>query len=132
MGMTAFLPLPPSPESTLTKTFTEAPHLPLVPDFFEANFSAAAVLPTNADPHAFAVQLIHRYRYMIGRTTSGFIMLNNKRSVRRHLLRLRCAARSSTPAGQSRASATRSRDQKPRVQHRVRQRRYLSRCRSGR
>ncbi|EJD36697.1 hypothetical protein AURDEDRAFT_117016 [Auricularia subglabra TFB-10046 SS5] len=59
------------------KTFDEPPHLPLVADWTDGNFSVESVVPAGADLRAFSTQLIHRYRYVLGRIFSGFSMLKN-------------------------------------------------------
>ncbi|KZV97495.1 hypothetical protein EXIGLDRAFT_703164, partial [Exidia glandulosa HHB12029] len=78
LGLNAVLPdAPEELNSTLAKTFDEPPHLPLVSDFMDGDFSVEAVVPPNADLRAWSVQLVHRYRYVIGRIFSGFSMLKN-------------------------------------------------------
>lgn len=66
LGLGAVLPDAPEVNSTLATTFAEPPHLPLVSEWADGDFSLASVLPPGADARAFSVQLLHRYRYVIG------------------------------------------------------------------
>ena len=88
LGLSAVLPDPPEDPSTVTTTFEQAPHLPIVPDFSYADFSVDAVVPHGGDLRAFSVQLIHRYRYILGRITSGFAMLNRPEQATKEFARL--------------------------------------------
>jgi len=77
LGLSAVLPDVTVTEEPLASTFDESPHLPLVDNFFDGDFSVKAVLPEGGDLRAFSVQLIHRYRYVLGRIFSGFSMLKD-------------------------------------------------------
>lgn len=86
--MSAVLPDPAENNASLITTFDEPPHLPIVANHFDGDFSVKAVVPHNGDLRAFSVQLIHRYRYVIGRIYSGFSMLKNPTQAEKEFARL--------------------------------------------
>ncbi|KAH7091869.1 hypothetical protein BKA62DRAFT_77180 [Auriculariales sp. MPI-PUGE-AT-0066] len=88
LGLSAALPEAENNSDPEAAIFITPPHLPLVDNFFDGNFSVAAVVPDGGDLRAFAVQLIHRYRYVIGRIFSGFAMLNNPSQAKGEFARL--------------------------------------------
>jgi len=119
LGLSAFLPdaartFPERASTELSYPYQVPPHLSLAPSWKAANFSLAAVLlqwthgpidvPLDGDPgfdaqwreaafkvhvRKWALQLLHRYRFVIGNTPAHFTTLSSPMQARSMLARLK-------------------------------------------
>lgn len=65
-------------------TFSPPPHLPLISHFEEGDFSIAEVLPPKGrtDVRAWTLQLLQRYRFVLGQTPTRFDMITSLNDAR--------------------------------------------------
>ena len=97
-GLSALLPshdrVVPAQRDVMTPSAMSIPHLPLVSDWHDGDFSAQAVLSDSGvsgedtSLRAFALSLLQRYRYVIGDTPSLFERITSARAARSVLDRI--------------------------------------------
>ncbi|KAH7104583.1 hypothetical protein BKA62DRAFT_692690 [Auriculariales sp. MPI-PUGE-AT-0066] len=87
LGLEALLPQAKSSVVEPTR-YHSPPALPRVPKWQDADFSVSANVPVDADLRTWSVQLLARYRFVVGSTPARFVSLRTLRSTSQTLDRL--------------------------------------------
>lgn len=94
VGLSAFLPpserIFPALATSASDPSLSIPHLPLVSDWHSGDFSLSAVLDTSVDTsiRAWSLELLQRYRYVVGDTPALFERITSARAARSVLERI--------------------------------------------